>query len=61
MGIVVEVKYARDGDLDQGVRLALEQIEKRRYDERLRENGLGKILKYAIACYKKKCSVLLAR
>lgn len=61
LGIVVEVKYARDGDLDQGVRLALEQIEKRRYDERLRENGLGKILKYAIACYKKKCSVLLAR
>ncbi len=58
-GIVIEVKYARDGDLDQGVRLALEQIEKRRYDERLRENGVDKVLKYGIACYKKRCRVVL--
>lgn len=58
-GIIIEVKYAHDGDLDKGVELALQQIEKRRYAEKLRDSGIEKVLKYGIACYKKRCRVAL--
>lgn len=36
------------------------QIEEKKYDEELRENGVDKILKYGIACYMKRCKVKLA-
>lgn len=58
-GIVIEVKYAQDADLDAGCRKALEQIEKGGYAEQLREDGMHRILKYGIACYKKRCKVML--
>lgn len=58
--ILIEVKYANDGNLDQACKRALEQIEERKYDEELRENGVDKILKYGIACYMKRCKVKLA-
>ena len=45
--------------VDKGVELALEQIGKRRYDEKLRDDGIGKVLKYGIACYKKRCKAVL--
>ena len=60
MVILVEVKYANDGNLDQACERALKQIEERKYDEELRENGVDKILKYGIACYMKRCKVELA-
>lgn len=62
LGIAIEVKYARGGryeDLDEGVELALRQIETHHYDEKLREEGIKKVLKYGIACYKKRCRVAL--
>lgn len=52
-GIVIEVKYAENGDLDKACQRALSQIEERRYEEQLREDGMQKILKYGVACYKK--------
>ena len=58
-GIAIEVKYARNGDLEAGCRKALEQIDERRYTEFLTEDGMTKILKYGVACYKKKCRVML--
>ena len=58
--ILIEVKYANDGNLDQACERALQQIEERKYDEELRENGADKILKYGIACYMKHCKVKLA-
>lgn len=58
--ILIEVKYANDGNLDQACEQALQQIEKKKYDEELRENGVDKILKYGIACYMKRCKVKLA-
>ena len=58
--ILIEVKYANDGNLDQTCERALQQIEDRKYDEELRENGVDKILKYGIACYMKRCKVELA-
>ena len=58
--ILIEVKYANDGNLDQACERALQQIEEKKYDEELRENGVDKILKYGIACYIKRCKVKLA-
>ena len=60
LGIVIEVKYAQNGRLEEGCREALEQIEANRYEETLREEGAEHILKYGIACYKKRCRVILA-
>lgn len=59
-GIVVELKYAEDGNLEAGCREALQQIERNRYEESLQEEGIERILRYGIACYKKRCKVMLA-
>lgn len=59
MGIVIEVKYARDGNLDAVCRKALGQIEKRQYGDVFYDEDIEKILKYGIACYKNKCRVML--
>ena len=58
--ILIEVKYANDGNLDKACEQALQQIEEKKYDEEFRENGVDKILKYGIACYMKRCKVKLA-
>ena len=60
IGIVIEVKYADNADLEAGCRGALEQIEKNQYAEQLRDVGMQTILKYGIACYKKRCKVMLS-
>lgn len=59
-GIVLELKYAGDGKLDDACQEALQQIERKRYEEALREEGVGHILKYGIAFYKKRCRVILS-
>lgn len=59
-GIVIEVKYSEQADLETGCREALEQIEKRNYEEQLREAGMKTILKYGIACNRKQCRVMVA-
>ena len=58
--ILIEVKYADDETLDQACERAVKQIKEKKYDEGLRENGVDKILKYGIACYRKRCKVKLA-
>ncbi len=60
MGIIIEVKYAHDGDLDEACKEALKQIEYTRYEDDLSDDGVENILKYGIACYKKRCRVMLA-
>ena len=60
MGIIIEVKYAHDGDLDAACKEALKQIEYTRYEDDLEDDGVEHILKYGIACYKKRCKVMLA-
>lgn len=59
LGIVIEIKCPKDGDLDTGCREALQQIRERRYETRLLNDGMKKILKYGIAFYKKECRVAL--
>ena len=60
MGIIIELKYAHDGRLDAACKEALKQIEYTRYEDDLEDDGVENILKYGIACYKKRCKVLLA-
>lgn len=59
-GIILELKYAEDGKLDESCREALRQINLRRYEEELLDEGVEHILKYGIAFYKKRCRVMIA-
>jgi len=61
VGIIIEVKYAHDGDLDRACKEALKQIEYTRYEDDLADDGVENILKYGIACYKKRCRVMLVQ
>ena len=59
-GIIVELKYVRSlNDLDQACERALEQIEDRRYDTELREDGRNDIFAYEIAFCRKRCKVVV--
>ena len=58
IGIVIEMKYAEDGDLEAACQRALQQIEDKKYEAKLREDGMHNIIRYGIACYKKECKVL---
>lgn len=58
-GIVIEVKYAENGNLEAGCREALKQIEEKDYEAGLAEDGMETIRKYGIACWKKKCKVIV--
>lgn len=60
VGIVIEVKYAEDGDLETSCKEALKQIEEKKYEAKLWDDGMRNILKYGIACYKKECKVVMA-
>lgn len=61
LGVIIEVKYPDDGKLEKGCMEALAQIEKMDYEEKLRQDDIATVLKYGIACNRKKCRVLLAR
>lgn len=57
IGLVIEVKYADNGDLEAGCKEAFKQIEETGYEERLKEDGMTRIIRYGIACWKKSCMV----
>ena len=59
IGIVIEVKYAEDGNLEKKCEEALEQIEKKQYDAFLRDEGMTHIFKYGISCYRKRCMAMV--
>ncbi|MDY6155328.1 MAG: AAA family ATPase [Agathobacter sp.] len=58
-GIVIELKYAEDGDMDAACSRALEQIEEKEYVDKLRQDGMRNFIKYGIACFKKDCKVVI--
>lgn len=60
-GIVIEVKYAEAADMETECKKALEQIAKNQYEEVFQEEGIHRVLKYGIACNRKKCKVLMAK
>ena len=58
-GIVIELKYADNGNLEAACRKALDQIEERQYAEGLKRRGSKKILTYGIAFCEKDCMVMM--
>ena len=59
-GIVIELKYAEDGNLERACKEALAQIEEKKYAEGLKRRGMKQILRYGIAFYEKECMVMMA-
>lgn len=59
VGIVIEVKYAEDGDMEAGCEEALAQIGRMGYEAALRQNGAETVIRYGVAYYKKKCRIRL--
>ena len=60
IGIVIELKYADDGNLEAACREALKQVEEKKYAEGLKRRGTKKIIKYGIAFCEKECMVVMA-
>ena len=58
-GIVIEVKYAQDGDLEAECQKALTQMRALHYEDGMRNAGMQKVFKYGIACWKKNCKVVV--
>jgi hypothetical protein len=58
IGIVIELKYADDSNLDAHCREALQQITEKQYNAQLIEDGMETIISYGIAFYKKSCKVM---
>lgn len=61
IGIVLEIKYAENGNMESACMDALAQIEEKNYEEVLRSHGMKHILKYGIACFKKTCKAQCIR
>ncbi len=59
IGIVIEVKYPDGRDLEEECKIALKQIERMGYETKLKQDGMEKILRYGIACNRKKCKVIM--
>ena len=60
IGIILEIKYPADGNLEAGCQEALRQIEEKNYEESLRWHGIENIRKYGVACFLKKCRIIPA-
>ena len=58
-GIVIELKYAENGDLDAACEEALKQIKEKDYVAKLKQDGMKNFIRYGIACFKKVCKVVL--
>ncbi len=58
-GIVIEVKYADDGNLEKACGEALKQIEEKKYAEGVKRRGTKKIVKYGIVFFEKECMVAM--
>ena len=61
-GIIIELKYSKTFQgLEKACENAIAQINDRRYDEILREEGRNHILAYGIAFSKKRCKVVIQK
>jgi hypothetical protein len=58
VGVVIELKYAEEGRLEAACEEALAQIAGKQYDARLKLDGMRKVVKYGIACFRKQCRVV---
>lgn len=60
-GVIIEIKYADTGKLDDACDKALEQIEKRSYEAGVKSEGMKNIIKYGMAFYRKQCRIVKAQ
>ena len=60
IGIVIELKYADNGNLEAACERALKQIEERKYAQGLVRRGMKKIICYGMAFCEKECMVVMA-
>lgn len=58
-GVVIELKYANDGDLEAACVEALKEIEEKKYAVGLGCRGMKKVICYGIAFWEKECMVVL--
>ncbi|MCD8107316.1 MAG: ATP-binding protein [Oscillospiraceae bacterium] len=61
IGIIIEVKYAEDAQFESECQNAIKQINDNDYTAELKSDGMRTLWKYAIACYKKECKVVVER
>ena len=59
-GIVIEMKYAEDGNLEGSCKEAMKQIEEGGYVNQLDLDGMDNIIRCGIACHVKSCKILFA-
>jgi len=60
VGIIIEFKVfspRKEKNLDETVKSALKQIEEKKYEQKLRQEGIEKIYKYGIAFKGKECRI----
>lgn len=60
VGIVIELKYANDGNLEAACAGALKQIVERKYAAGLQRRGMKNIVRYGMAFWEKECMVDMA-
>lgn len=58
-GIVIELKYANDGDLEAACEEALRQIEEKKYAIGLQRRGMKNVIRYGMAFWEKECMVVM--
>ena len=58
-GIVIELKYANDGNQESACEEALKQIEEKKYAVGLQRRGMKKVICYGIAFWEKECMVVM--
>lgn len=57
--VIIEIKLAKTfGEMEDKCREALAQIEEKKYEEGLRQEGCREVLKYGICFYRKGCIVM---
>ena len=59
IGIIIEIKYAQKNKLDDVCHNALKQIEEKNYAAQLLDDGMEKIYKYGVACFRKQCRIIM--
>lgn len=59
LGIVIELKYSESEKMDAAIGEAMKQMEEKNYTALLQAKGCKPVLKYGIACHKKKCRVVM--
>lgn len=59
IGMIIELKYAENAAFETACQEAVRQIREKNYEEMLADDGMTDIRRYGIACYKKRCKVVL--